>query len=97
MVSAFEHICVGYYDSITKKKVWAHVNERNVVNYIMCPAMTKKLRHISGDKSLVNPYQKPQTLINRLIKLFFDLFFGTGNMGESMGMGTISYVLDIAN
>ena len=44
MVSAFEHICVGYYDSITKKKVWAHVNERNVVNYIMCPVVTKKLR-----------------------------------------------------
>ena len=44
MVSAFEHICVGYYDSITKKKVRAHVNERNVVNYIMCPVVTKKLR-----------------------------------------------------
>ena len=58
MVSVVEHICVGYYDSITKK-VQSHVNERNVVNYIMCLAVTKTLRHISGDKSLVNPYQKP--------------------------------------
>ena len=72
MVSAVDHISVGYYDSITKK-VRAHVNERSVVNYIMCPAMTKKLRHISGDKSLVNPYQKPQRLINCLIELFPDL------------------------
>ena len=47
MVSAVEHFCVGYYDSITKKKARAHVNERNVVNYIMCPAVTKKLRHVS--------------------------------------------------
>ena len=36
MVSAVEHLCVGYYDAITKKKARAHVNERNVVNYIMC-------------------------------------------------------------
>ena len=43
MVSAIEHLCVGYYDAITKKKVQAHVNERNVVNYIMCPTVTKKL------------------------------------------------------
>ena len=82
-----EHICVGYYDSITKKKVWAHVNERNVVNYIMCPAVTKKLRHIFVDKSLVYPYQKPQRLINHLIELFsnpddwvLDMFSDTGNM-----------------
>ena len=26
MVSVLEHICVSYYDSITKKKVRAHVN-----------------------------------------------------------------------
>ena len=70
MVSAMEHLCVGYYDAITKKKAWAHVNERNVVNYIMCPTVTKKLRHVSGDKSLVNPYQKTQRLINHFIKLF---------------------------
>ena len=70
MVSVVEHLCVGYYDVILKKKAQAHVNERNVVNYIMCPTVTKKLRHVSGDKSLVNLYQKPQRLMNRLIVLF---------------------------
>ena len=85
MVSVVEHLCVGYYDAISKKKAQAHVNERNVVNYIMCAAVTKKLRHVSDDKILVNPYQKPQRLINRLIELFsnpdewvLDLFSGTG-------------------
>ena len=85
MVSVVEHLCVGYYYNISKKKALAHVNERNVVNYIMCPAVTKKLRHISGDKCLVNPYQKPQRLINRLVELFsnlddwvLDLFSGIG-------------------
>ena len=57
IVSAVENICVGYYDAISKKKARAHVNER-------------KLCHVSDNKSLVNPYQKPQRLINRLIELF---------------------------
>ena len=56
VVSGVEHLCVGWYDVITKKKAWAHVNERNVVNYIMCLVVTKKLCHVSGDMSLVNPY-----------------------------------------
>ena len=84
MVSVVEHLCVGYYDAISKKKARQHVNERNVLNY-MCPTMIKKLLHVSGDKSLVNPYQKPQRLINRLIELFsnpndwvLDLFSRTG-------------------
>ena len=59
MVSVVEHLCVGYYDGISKKKARAHVNERNVVNYIMCPAVSKKWCHVYGDKSLVNSYQKP--------------------------------------
>ena len=63
-------MCVGYYDAISKKKARAHVNEWNVVNYIMYPAVTKKLCHMSNNKSLVNPYQKPQRLINRLVELF---------------------------
>ena len=67
MVSAIEHLSMGYYDGITKKKARAHVNERNVINYIMYATVTKKLRHVSGDKSLVNPYQKPERLINHLI------------------------------
>ena len=97
MVSAVEHLCVGYYDAISKKKAQTHVNERNVLNYIMCPAETKKLRHVSGDKSIVNPYQKPQRLINRLIELLsnpdewvLDLFSGTGiyiNLATSINLG----------
>ena len=55
MVSVVEHMCVGYYDTISKKKAQAHVYEYNVVNYIMCLAVTKKLRHVSCDKNLVNP------------------------------------------
>ena len=51
MVSAVEHLYVGYYDAISKKKARAHINERNVLNYIMCPVVTKKLRHVSGDKT----------------------------------------------
>ena len=62
MVSAVEHLCVGHYDAISKKKARAHVNERNVLNYIMCPAVTKKLRHVSSDKILINPYQKRKDL-----------------------------------
>ena len=87
MVSIVEHMCVGYYNAISKKKARAHVNERNVVNYIMCLVVTKKLCHVSGDKSLVNPYQKPQRLINRLFELFsnpddwvLNLFSRTGNL-----------------
>ena len=68
MVSAVEHLCVGYYDIITKIKAQPHVNERHVLSYIMCPVVTKKLRYVSGDKSFVNPYQQPQILINRLVK-----------------------------
>ena len=85
MVSVVEHLCVGYFDAIWKKKAQSHVNERNVVNYIMCPVVTKKLCQVYGDKSLVNPYEKPQRLMNRLIELFsnpddsvLDLFSGTG-------------------
>ena len=37
MVSVVEHISVGYYNAISKKKARVHMNERNVVNY-MCPA-----------------------------------------------------------
>ena len=59
MVSNVEHMCMGYYDAISKKKARAHVNERNVVNYIMCLAVTKKFCHVFGDKSLVNPIKNP--------------------------------------
>ena len=61
---------MGYYDAISKKKAQAHMNEWNVVNYIMCPVVTKKLWHVFGDKSLVYPYQNPHRLINQLVELF---------------------------
>ena len=87
MVSVVEHMCVVYYGAISKKKVRAHINECNIVNYIMCPTVTKKLCDVSGDKSLVNPYQKTHQLINHLVELFsspdawvLDLFSGTGNL-----------------
>ena len=84
MVSVLEHLYVGYYNAGSKKKAREHVNEKNVGNYIMCPAVTKKLRHVFGDKSLMKSYQKPQKLINRQIELFsnpddwvLDLFSNT--------------------
>ena len=46
--------------------------------------LQKKLGHVAGEKSLVNPYKKPQRLINRLVEIFsnvddwvLDLFSGT--------------------
>ena len=71
MVSSVEHPCVGYYDAISKKKARAHVNERNVLNYIMCPA--------------VNAYQKSQRLINlHVFVLTFQPVQGVRN-GEIIG------------
>ena len=43
MVSVVEHLCVGYYDAISKKKARAHVNERNIINYIMCPTVNEEI------------------------------------------------------
>ncbi len=75
---------VGYYDEIRKKRVREHCNENGLSSTFYCPAVTKKLRHVAGDKSLVNPYKKPQRLINRLVEIFsnvddwvLDLFSGT--------------------
>jgi DNA modification methylase len=76
---------VGFYDQISKKRVREHCNENGLSSTFFFPAVTRKLRHVAGDKSLVNPYQKPQRLINRFLDLFsniddwiLDLFSGTG-------------------
>ena len=76
---------VGFYDEISKRRVREHCTENGISSTLFCPAVTKKLRHIAGEKSLVNPYQKPQRLITRLVELFsnvddwvLDLFSGTG-------------------
>ena len=85
-----EYITVGYFDEIKKQRVKEHSNEGGCSNLLVYPAVTRKLRHISGDKSLVNPYQKPQRLIMRLLELFsdegdwvLDLFSGTGNSSSN--------------
>ena len=37
----------------------------------MYPAVTRKLRHVTTtERGLVNPYQKPQRLMMRLIEMF---------------------------
>ena len=84
-VNSMEYITIGYFDEI-KKRVKEHSNEGGCSNLLVYPAVTRKLRHISGDKGLVNPYQKPQRLIMRLLELFsdegvwvLDLFSRTGN------------------
>ena len=84
-VSNTELITVGFYDEISKRRAREHCNENGLSSTLFFPAVTRKLRHVAGEKSLVNPYQKPQRLINRLIELFsnvddwvLDLFSGTG-------------------
>ena len=86
-VSNTELITVGFYDAISKRRVREHCNESGLPSTFFFPAVTKKLRHVAGEKSLVNPYQKPQRLINRLLELFsnaddwvLDLFSGTGTL-----------------
>ena len=81
-----EYITIGYFDEIKKQRVKEHSNERGFSNFLVYPTVTRKLRHISRDKSLVNPYKKPQRLIMPLLELFSDegdlvlgLFSGTGN------------------
>ena len=76
---------MGFYDEISKRRVREHCNENGLPSTFFFPAVTKKLRHVAGEKSLVNPYQKPQRLISRLLELFsnvddwvLDLFSGTG-------------------
>lgn len=84
-LSCTEYLTVGYFDSISKRRIRDHVTEDRVSNVLQFPAVTRKLRHVVGAKTIVNPYQKPQRLMNRLIDLFslpddwiLDLFAGTG-------------------
>ena len=86
-VSNTELLTVGFFDEISKKRVKEHWNENGISSTFCCPAVTKKLQHVVGEKLLVNPYQKPQRLLSRLIELFsnvydwvLDLFSGTGTL-----------------
>ena len=55
-------------------------------NLLVYPVVTCKLRHVTTTEcGLVNPYQKPQRLMVRLVEMFsneddmiLDLFSGTG-------------------
>ena len=85
-VNAIEYITVGYYDEIKKQRIKEHSNEVGGSNLLVYPAVTRKLRHVTTtERGLVNPYQKPQRLMMRLIEMFsnegdwiLDLFSGTG-------------------
>ena len=59
MVSAVEHLCVGYYDAISKKKAWAHVNERNVLNHV--PSRDKEVAPCIWRQKPRKPIQEAAT------------------------------------
>ena len=85
-VNAIEYITVGYYDEIKKQRIKEHSNEVGGSNLLVYPAVMRKLRHVTKTEcGLVNPYQKPERLMMRLIEMFsnegdwiLDLFSGTG-------------------
>ena len=85
-INAMEYITVGYYDEIKRQRIKEHSNEVGCSNLLVYPAVTRKLRHVTTtERGLVNPYQKPQRLMMRLVEMFsnendwiMDLFSGTG-------------------
>ena len=85
MIHAFEMMSIGYYSLVEKSKTVLHCARRNVSNVFHFPAVTRKLRFLDGVKGIINPYQKPQRLINELLDLYTvrddwvcDFFAGTG-------------------
>ena len=87
-VNVIEYRIVAYFDEIRKQRIKEHSNEVGGSNLLVYPTITRKLRHVTTTKrGLVNPYQKPQRLIMRLLEMFsnegdwiLDLFSGTGNV-----------------
>ena len=85
-VNAIEYITVGYFDEIKKQRIKEHSNEVGGSNLLVYTTVTRKLRHVTTtERELVNPYQKPQRLMMRLIEMFssegdwiLDLFSSTG-------------------
>ena len=85
-VNAIKYITVGYFDEIKKQIIKDHSNEVGGSNLLVYPAVTRKLRHVTTTKwGIVNPYQKLQRLMMRLIEMFssegdwiLDSFSGTG-------------------
>ena len=84
-VNPIEYITVGYYDEIKKQRIKEHSNEVGGSNLLVYLTVIRKLRHVTTtERGLVNPYQKPQRLMMRLIDIFsvqgewiLDLFTGT--------------------
>ena len=87
-VNAIEYITLGSFDEIRKQQIKEQSTEVAGSNLLVYPTVTRKLRHVTTTKrGLVNPYQKPQRLIMRLLEMFsnegdwiLDLFSGTGNV-----------------
>ena len=87
-VNTIEYITVAYFDEIRKKQIKEHSNEVRCSNLMVYPVVTRKLRHVTTTEcGLVNPYQKPQRLIMRLLEMFsnegdwtLDLFSGNGKV-----------------
>ena len=85
MIHAFEMMSIGYYSLVEKSKTILHCARRNVSNVFHFSAVTRKLRFLDDMKGIINPYQKPQGLINELLDLYTvrddwvcDFFTGTG-------------------
>ena len=84
-VNAIKYITVGYNDEIKKQRIKEHSNEVRGSNLLVYPTVTRELRHVTTtEHGLVDPYQKPQLLMMRLIEMFsnegdwiLDLFSGT--------------------
>ena len=84
-VNVIEYIIVGYFDEIKKQRIKENSNEVEGSNLLVYPAVTRKIRHVTTtERGLVNPYQKPQRVMMRLIEMFtsegdliLDLFSGT--------------------
>ena len=60
-VNAIEYITVGYFDEIKKQRIKDHSNEVGGSNLLVYPDVT------TIERGFVNPYQKPQRLMMRLI------------------------------
>ena len=69
-VSNNELMRVSFSDQISKRRVREHYTKNGMSSSFFCSTMTKKLRHATGEKSFVKPYQKLQRLITRLVELF---------------------------
>ena len=70
-VNAIEYMTVSYFNEIKTQRIKEHSNEVGGSNLLVYLAVTCKLRHVTTTKQeLVNPYQKPQQLMMRLIKMF---------------------------